>query len=202
MCNRKKNGISPSNKGFTLIELLLTISLIAMLAGLIFPAMESMRTQAESTACASNLRQIGLAVMQKVQDNGDIYPYIEGVPSEPIYAPEDGAQSLVDTLKPYGITDKSVRCPSDVKKGNYFSQNGSSYEWFSFIDGERSVSAKIYLPEGTLVLPLMRFPITADYELVHTRKRMNILFADGHVDSYTGPGVREDVRKAVQEAGY
>jgi len=189
-------------KGFTLIELLLSISLIAMLAGLIFPAMESMRTQAETTACASNLRQIGLAVMQKVQDNSEIYPFIEGDPMDPIYEPGDGAQSLVDTLQPYGITDKSVRCPSDVKKDNYFSRNGSSYEWFSFIDGERAVSAKIYLPEGTLVLPLMRFPITADYKLVHTRKRMNILFADGHVDSYTGPGVREDVRKAVQEASH
>lgn len=198
MFNRKKKKIAP-NSAFTLLELMLVVSVIVLLAGLVFPVTESVRKQAESAACASNLRQIGLAVMQKVQDNGNLYPYVEGDPSNPVYSPEDGAQSLADTLKPYGITDKLLRCPSDVKADNYFTSRGSSYEWFSFIDGERDVSAKIYLPEGTLVLPLMRFPITADYKLVHSRKRMNILFADGHVDSYTGPGVKEDVRQAMQK---
>jgi prepilin-type processing-associated H-X9-DG protein len=178
--------------------MLMSISLIVLLAGLIYPTMDGTKKQAEMVVCASNLRQIGLAVMQKVQDNGGVYPLIEGYPSSPIYQPEDGAQSLVETLAPYGITERSLRCPSDVKKDNYFSQNGSSYEWFSFIDGENAVNPRIYLPEGTLVLPPMRFPIAADYELVHSRNRMNILFADGHVDPYTGPGVREDIKKALQ----
>ncbi len=197
MCNQKKRKARlPS--GFTLLELLLTISLVALLAGLVLPVTESFRAKAESAACASNLRQIGLAVLLKVQDNGNIYPLVEGNPEDPVYAPEDGAKSLSDNLKPYGITDRSLRCLSDVKDKNNFGSKGSSYEWFSFIDGEQAVSAKIYLPEGTLVLPLMRFPIAADYELVHSRKRMNILFADGHVDSYTGPGVREEVKNALQ----
>lgn len=196
MCDRKKPN---SDKAFTLLELLLVISLIALLSGLVFPAIGTLQRQAESTACASNLRQIGLAVMHKVQDNGNIYPFVEGDPADPVYAPEDGAESLCDALKPYGITDKALRCPADVKGKNYFKDKGSSYEWFSFIDGERAVSAKIVLPEGTLVLPLGRFPIAGDYELVHSRKRLNILFADGHVDSYTGPGVREDVKQALQK---
>lgn len=199
MCNRKKKRTGTPD-GFTLLELLLVIALIALLASLVFPAVETMRGRAENTACASNLRQIGLAVMQKVQDNDNTYPYIEGDPSDPVYSPEDGAQSMADALKPYGITDKVLRCSVDVKKDNYFGTRGSSYEWFSFIDGERAASAKIYLPEGTLVLPLWRFPISADYELIHPRKRMNILFADGHVDSYSGPGVREDVRQEVMKA--
>jgi len=198
MCNRKKKK-ARLRDAFTLLELLLVISLIALLAGLIQPAMESLRKQAEATACASNLRQIGLAVMQKVQDNGNMYPYVEGDPTDPVYSPEDGAESLVETLKPYGITDRSLRCASDKQHNNYFGSKGSSYEWFSFIDGERAVSARIYLPEGTLILPLMRFPIAADYELVHFRKRMNILFADGHVAPYTGPGVRAEVKQALQK---
>ena len=196
MCNRKKRKTRHRN-AFTLLELLLTVSLIALLAGLMFPALETLRKQVESTACASNLRQIGLAVMQKVQDNGNVYPLVEGDPIDPIYPPEDAAESLADTLKPYGITSKALRCPSDVKGRNYFGAKGSSYEWFSFIDGERAVSAKIYLPEGTLVLPLMRFPLAADFELVHYRMSMNILFADGHVNSYTGPGVRADIQQAL-----
>ncbi len=197
MCNRKKSKTRRRN-AFTLLELLMTISLIALLAGLIFPALETLRKQVASTTCASNLRQIGLAVLQKVQDNGNIYPLVEGDPSDPVYSPQDAAQSLMDTLKPYGITSMVLRCPADVKGKNVFGVKGSSYEWFSFIDGERAVSAKIYLPEGTLVLPLMRFPLAADFELVHSRNSMNILFADGHVDSYTGLGVREDIKQALQ----
>jgi prepilin-type N-terminal cleavage/methylation domain-containing protein/prepilin-type processing-associated H-X9-DG protein len=199
MCNRKKEN-SLANRAFTLLELLLAVSLIALLAGLIFPTIDTIRLQSESAACASNLRQIGLAVMQKVQDNGDIYPLVEGDPSNPIYAPGDGAESLAETLKPYGVTERVLRCPSDARKNGYFQSKGNSYEWFSFIDGERPASARIYLPVGTLALPPMRFPITADYELVHFRSRMNILFADGHVDSYTGPGVREDIKKTVENS--
>jgi prepilin-type N-terminal cleavage/methylation domain-containing protein/prepilin-type processing-associated H-X9-DG protein len=201
MCNQKKISDRHRN-GFTLLELLLTISLVALLAGLVLPAFESLRRQAESTACASNLHQIGLGVLQKVQDNDNIYPLVEEDPDDPVYAPEDGAKSLAENLKPYGITGTSLRCPSDAKDQNHYGAKGSSYEWFSFIDGERAVSAKIYLPEGTLVLPLMRFPIAADYELVHPRKRMNILFADGHVDSYTGPGVREEVKMALRSTAH
>jgi len=198
MCRKKKK--TKLHRAFTLIEMLLTMSLVALLAGLTFPAIETLGKRAESTACSSNLRQIGLALMQKVQDNGGIYPYVEGDPADPVHAPQYGAQSIADTLRPYGITDKVLRCPSDAKDKNYFGSRGCSYDWFSYIDGERIVSAKIDLSGGTLVLPLMRFPITGDYELVHNSKRMNILFADGHVDPYTGPGVREDVKREVQNA--
>lgn len=198
MCNRRKKETGAID-AFSLLELLLAISLIALLAALISPTIGTVRQKAEGTACASNLRQIGQAVLQKLQDNQDIYPFVEGDPTDPIYAPEDKAESLAETLKPYGITDRTLCCPSDMGK-HYFKEKGSSYEWFSFIDGERAVNAKIYLPEGTLVLPLVRFPLAADYELVHSSRRMNILFADGHVDSYTGPGVREDIKKEVAKA--
>jgi len=201
MCNRKKKKTS-NQSAFTLLELLLSISLVALLAGLLSPALGSLREQADNTACASNLRQIGQAVMLKVQDNEDVYPYVESDASNPVYGPEDQAESLADTLKPYGVTEKTLRCRSDVKGANYFAETGSSYEWFSFIDGERSSNPRIYLPEGTLVLPLMRFPIAADYELVHPRNRMNILFADGHVDSYSGPGVRESVKEEMKKINH
>lgn len=209
MYNPKTSKSSLSN-AFTLLELLLVISLIALLAGLVFPAVGTVRKRAESTACANNLRQIGLAVMQKVQDNGNIYPYIEGDSSAMVYTGtihESEAKSLAATLKDYGFTDtgaatdKSLRCPADTVAKNYLPANkGSSYEWYSFIDGESAASAKIYLSEGTLVLPLSRFPIAGDYDSVHSRKSKNILFADGHVDSYTGLDIKEDVKQEVKNA--
>lgn len=65
--------------GFTLIELLVVIAIIAILAAILFPVFSRAREQARKTACLSNSRQIGLALMMYVQDWDETYPW--GVPS-------------------------------------------------------------------------------------------------------------------------
>jgi len=59
--------------GFTLIELLVVISIIVILSGLILTAVMAARETARSTQCSSNLRQLGLAVMQ-YHDQTGAYP--------------------------------------------------------------------------------------------------------------------------------
>jgi prepilin-type N-terminal cleavage/methylation domain-containing protein/prepilin-type processing-associated H-X9-DG protein len=59
--------------GFTLIELLVVIAIIALLAAILFPVFAQAREKARQTTCASNLRQVGMAVSMYVQDN-DAYP--------------------------------------------------------------------------------------------------------------------------------
>jgi len=60
--------------GFTLIELLVVVSIIAILAAILFPVFARARENARRTSCLSNLKQIGLGMMQYVQDNDERYP--------------------------------------------------------------------------------------------------------------------------------
>jgi prepilin-type N-terminal cleavage/methylation domain-containing protein/prepilin-type processing-associated H-X9-DG protein len=61
-------------RGFTLIELLVVIAIIAILASILFPVFARARENARRASCMSNLRQIGLGVMQYTQDYDEKYP--------------------------------------------------------------------------------------------------------------------------------
>jgi len=61
-------------KGFTLVELLVVVAIIAVLAGIIFPVFARARARAESTTCQSNLRQLGAAFQQYLNEFDDQYP--------------------------------------------------------------------------------------------------------------------------------
>ncbi len=66
---------------FTLVELLVVIALIAVLISILLPSIDAARNQARRASCASNLKQLGVAMQSYLPANGDHLPYASYMPS-------------------------------------------------------------------------------------------------------------------------
>ena len=97
---------------FTLIELLVVIAIIAMLAAILFPVFGRARENARRSSCQSNLKQIGLGLMQYTQDYDERFP--AGLPNTTNDASYIGV-GWAGATYPYIKSSQIFVCPSDPK---------------------------------------------------------------------------------------
>lgn len=170
-------------RAFTLIELLVVISIIAVLAAILFPVFARARENARRSSCMSNMKQLGLAFMQYTQDFDEQLP-INGSTS----STNPGTRSWDVCIAPYtgvkvggGASPLIFRCPSDVAKegkrsyaviytGNYApgapSNAGLEYASGTFgYDRNLSLMRGVHtasIPEPATTLLLVELPSSPD----------------------------------------
>ena len=205
--NRTIRPHCKSNIGFTLIELLVVLAIIAILAGLLLPAIARAKAKAHNTVCVNQLRQLGIATRLYSDDNDRRLPSAEILPTMPIN-PQKPLPRICDVLAPYsgkniGTNGAAIfKCPKDGF--GLYAAEGSSYEWNSelnghLIDETRTKDLKIVkvivvngdILENTDTNVVLRFPpettpLLLDYEDFHPRppkSGKNVVYMDDHVAS-------------------
>lgn len=185
-------GYVRTKPAFSLVELLVVMSIIAILIGILIPALAKVNQVATKTMCASNLRQIGIGIQTYLDEQGNKFPPARYMPSPFISLfPDD--PGLPETLQNAVNTQSKVyKCRGD--NGYVHERAGISYTYNASLAGrdldeswfvrrlefQASEIPVAYDCDGNTFLLEGGGEITAPpFHLLR-----NLLFADGHVGNF------------------
>jgi prepilin-type N-terminal cleavage/methylation domain-containing protein/prepilin-type processing-associated H-X9-DG protein len=195
-------------RALSLVELLVVIAVIAILAALLFPAIQKTKIKALDTACLSQLKQLGVATRLYAEDNNGVMPAAEPFPSNPMF-PRLQLPRISAVLAPYagkvaGATNTAAlvfKCPRD--NDYFFEVEGSSYRWNGMLNGQRidrgeSMGGHFVLASNdnvrsfdtNIVRPPSATVLMLDFDDFHPNPPApgkNAVYMDGHVEPFTYP---------------
>ena len=166
------------SRAFTLVELLVVLAIIALLAGLLLPQLGRTTERARTTACRSNLTQIGLGLRLYLDDHQNRFPTMQS---------RGGGLQAAITNTPESILAQQLgasavwKCPSDQRQ---FKETGSSYFWNFLLNGQYADRVRIFgIPISGSGVPI--FSDKAGYHArLGTARAQNHLYADGAVKQF------------------
>jgi prepilin-type N-terminal cleavage/methylation domain-containing protein/prepilin-type processing-associated H-X9-DG protein len=110
---------------FTLIELLVVVAILGILAAILFPVFGRVRENARRTACQSNLKQIGMGLLQYLGDYDEKMPF-SAYGSATQDTNVNGTQyKWMDAIFPYVRSEQVFVCPSDQAIGVHYVYQGN-----------------------------------------------------------------------------
>ena len=194
---------------FTLIELLVVIAIIAILAAILFPVFARARENARRSSCTSNLKQIGLGIIQYTQDYDEAFP---------LRSISNGYGGVFVQIQPYLKSAQILQCPSEPNGPQSCTNGGGGCSDYAYNIGlgatNTNPATNRSLSQAVLTQPVLTvmavdytsgygdlassgcaldswtcgaaLEVTAGGAAQRHLETQNVLFTDGHVKSYRG----------------